>query len=139
VPETVETADDIRTIRYKIESIETTQHLLLRERAPQLLTEIMKLFEGTDKLAEVYLALDPPRSQADAVDYLKASGVGVSQSTVSRRMIALEREGLIEKVGVGERGVLWGKKEVVEKVLRLSDHLVGRQRRDASGQRRDKN
>jgi len=128
VPETVETADDIRTIRYKIESIEATQHLLLRERAPQLLSEIVKLFEGTDKMVEVYLALDPARSQADVVEYLRASGVRVSQPTVSRRMVTLEREGLIEKVGVGARGLLWGKKEVVEKVLRLSDHLLGRQR-----------
>lgn len=125
--ESLETADDIRTIRYKIESIESTQHLLLRERAPQLLSEIKEIFDSTDKLTEVYLAVNRERSQGDIVDYLNASGVSVSQPTVSRRMVALEREGLIEKVGVGERGVLWGKKEVVEKVLRLSDHLVGRQ------------
>jgi len=127
VAESLETADDIRTIRYKIESIESTQHLLLRERAPQLLSEIKEIFDSTDKLTEVYLAVNRERSQGDIVDYLNASGVSVSQPTVSRRMVALEREGLIEKVGVGERGVLWGKKEVVEKVLRLSDHLVGRQ------------
>jgi Mn-dependent DtxR family transcriptional regulator len=123
VPETLETADDIRTIRYKIESIESTQHLLLRERAPQLLSQIMKLFEGTDKLAEVYLAVNRERSQADIVDYLNARGVRVSQPTVSRRMATLEQEGLIEKVGSGERGVAWGKKGVVEKLLRLSYHL----------------
>jgi len=127
VPETVETADDIRTIRYKIESIETTQHLLLRERAPQLLSQIKDLFGSTDKLTEVYLAVNRQRSQADIVDYLKASGLRVSQPTVSRRIATLEREGLIEKVGVGDRGVLWGKKEVVEKVLRLSYHLQRRQ------------
>ena len=127
MPETVETADDIRTIRYKIESIETTQHLLLRERAPQLLSQIKDLFGSTDKLTEVYLAVNRQRSQADIVDYLKASGLRVSQPTVSRRIATLEREGLIEKVGVGDRGVLWGKKEVVEKVLRLSYHLQRRQ------------
>lgn len=128
MPETPESADDIRTIRYKIESIETTQHLLLRERAPQLLEQILALFADTDKLADVYLAVDGRRSQADILDYLKASGVSVSQPTVSRRMATLEEEGLIEKVGVGTRGVLWNKKEVVENVLRLSQRL-GRSRR----------
>lgn len=125
--ETPDTADEIRTIRYKIESIETTQQLLLRERAPQLLAEISALFDSTDNLTEVYLAVNRERSQADIVDYLNASGVRVSQPTVSRRMAKLEQEGLIEKVGVGERGVVWGKKEVVEKVLRLSYHLQRRQ------------
>jgi len=127
VAETPDTADEIRTIRYKIESIETTQQLLLRERAPQLLAEISALFDSTDNLTEVYLAVNRERSQADIVDYLNASGVRVSQPTVSRRMAKLEQEGLIEKVGVGERGVVWGKKEVVEKVLRLSYHLQRRQ------------
>lgn len=123
MPETPETADDIRTIRYKIESIETTQHLLLRERAPQLLQEILAIFGSTDKLAEVYLAVNGQRSQADIVQHLNASAVKISQPTVSRRMTTLEEEGLIEKAGVGERGVLWDKKEVVEKVLRLSRAL----------------
>lgn len=129
MPETPETADDIRTIRYKIESIETTQHLLLRERRPQLLEEILGLFDSVDKLTEVYLAVDGARSQADIVQHLNASGMTVSQPTISRRMTTLEEEGLIEKVGVGERGVLWRKKQVVEKVLRLSYHL----RRQQSG------
>ena len=86
------------------------------------------MFETADKLKEVYLAVNGERSQADIVDYLNASGVRVSQPTVSRRMVTLEREGLIEKVGVVQRGVLWGKKDVVEKVLQLSDHLVRAQR-----------
>jgi len=123
VPETPEAADDIRTIRYKIESIETTQHLLLRERRAQLLGEIVELFTGTPLLSEVYLAVNGTRSQADIVDFLKGSGVQISQPTVSRRMETLEQEGLIEKVGAGPRGVLWGKKDVIEKVLRLSQRL----------------
>ena len=87
----------------------------------------MALFDNTDKLAEVYLAINGERSQADIVGHLNNSGVTISQPTVSRRMAVLEQEGLIEKVGVGERGVLWGKKQVVEKVLRLSRHLQRRQ------------
>ena len=129
MPETPETADDIRTIRYKIESIETTQHLLLRERRPQLLEDILGLFDSVDKLTDVYLAVDGSRSQADIIQHLNASGMTVSQPTISRRMTTLEEEGLIEKLDVGERGVLWRKKQVVEKVLRLSYHL----RRQQSG------
>jgi len=121
--DTPETADDIRTIRYKIESIETTQHLLLRERKAQLLDDLLDIFAKKENLSDIYLAVNGRRSQADIVDFLKKSGGTISQPTVSRGMTTLEEEGLIEKVGVGPRGVLWGKKQVVEKVLRLSRHL----------------
>ena len=124
MPETIETADGIKSILYRIESIETTQHLLLRERRPQLLTELLDLFRATDKLADVYFAVDSKRSQNEIVEFLNSSGVKVSQPTVSRRMATLEEEGLIEKVGSSRNGgIVYAKKEVVEKVLRLAHKL----------------
>jgi DNA-binding transcriptional ArsR family regulator len=124
VGETLETANEIKTIRFKIEAIESTQQLLLRERAEQLREEILGIFASTRYLAEVYLAVDGNRSQGDIVDYLKSAGLEISQPTVSRRMGKLDEEGLIEKAGVGQRGVVWRRKQLVEKVLKLSRHLT---------------
>ena len=61
--------------------------------------------------------------KAEIVDAIVANGVRISQPTVSRRMALLEEEGLIEKVGVDPRGVIWGKKAVLETALRLSRYL----------------
>ncbi len=122
--ETTDTANEIKSIRYKIESIETTQHLLLRERRPQLLAELLDLFAKSEKLSDVYSAIDGKRSQGDIVAFLNKSGVKVSQPTVSRRMAVLEEEGLIEKVGASRNGgVIYAKKQVVEQVLRLSYNI----------------
>jgi DNA-binding HxlR family transcriptional regulator len=130
MPETLETADQIKSIKFKIEAIESTQELLLRERAPHIRQEILDVFRRTPQLDVVYLAVNGERSQSEIVDALAADGVAISQSTVSRRMDRLEQEGLIEKAGVGPRGVRWAKKAVVERSLRLSRHLQGGQKDD---------
>jgi DNA-binding transcriptional ArsR family regulator len=132
MPETLETADEIKSIRFKIEAIESTQELLLRERAPHIRREILEVFRRTPLLDVVYLAVNGQRSQAEIVDALAANGIAISQPTVSRRMDRLEHEGLIEKAGLGPRGVLWAKKAVVERTLRLSRYLLGGEKEDGS-------
>lgn len=123
MPESPETADDIRTIRYRIESIETTQHLLLRAEARELLAELLPLFEKDENLERVYLSLETPRNQGQIREILDQQGVEMSQPTVSRKLMHLNDEGLIEKHGAGPGGVSWRKKEVVEKVLRLTRQI----------------
>jgi DNA-binding transcriptional ArsR family regulator len=132
MPETLETADEIKSIRFKIEAIESTQELLLRERAPHMRREILEVFARTPLLDVVYLAVNGQRSQAEIVDALAANGVAISQPTVSRRMDRLEQEGLIEKAGVGGRGVVWSKKAVVERTLQLSRHLQAGQKENGT-------
>ena len=133
MPETPETADDIRTIRYRIESIETTQHLLLRGQSKELMQELLELFAKDEHLEEVYLALDAPRNQAEIVEHLKATSTEISQPTVSRKLARLDEEGLIQREGASASGLQWRKKTVVEKVLRLSRQLERqRQRRSAT-------
>lgn len=130
MPETAATADDIRTIRYRIESIETTQHLLLRAEAKELLAELLPLFEKDQNLERVYLALDQPRNQTEIIEHLNGLNTGISQPTVSKKLTKLNEEGLIDKVGYGGGGLRWRKKDVVEKVLRLSRE-IRRQRQRA--------
>lgn len=127
--ESLDTANEIKTIRLKIEAIESTQEIILRHNAREYREEITSLFKDDEELRRVYLAIDGKRSQAELVTDLNASGASISQSTVSRRMNKLEGEGLIQKVGGSPAGVIWSKKDVIERVLRLSRHLANEQRK----------
>ncbi len=123
MPETPETADDIRTIRYRIESIETTQHLLLRGQSKGLISDLLEVFSKDPNLRDVYLALDVPRNQTQIMEHLGSSGISISQPTVSRKLTLLGEEGLIQREGADAGGLRWERKPVVENVLRLSKHL----------------
>lgn len=135
--ETLETAHEIQTIRFKIESIEGTQQLLLRSRAAEIRGEILsEVFAKHARLAEVYLAVDGKRSQVEIVEALQAAGLRISQPTVSRRLQVLMAEKLVEEVEAGPRGIILRKKDVVERGLKLSKYLTvprtnGRQTRDS--------
>ena len=123
MPETPESADELKKIRFRIESIESTQGIILRHNASEYRQEILRLFEGDDELRRVYLAVDGKRTQAQIVAYLNEVGPSISQPTVSRRMAKLEDEGLISKLDATPSGVIWARKDVMERVLRLSRHL----------------
>lgn len=126
--ETKETAAEIQEIRFKLEAIEATQLLLVRDRAKDLIADYQTLFAQTSQLDVVYLAIDGTRSQSEIVEALKRDGVSVSQATVSRRMDTLKDHGLIELVARGRRGDIYAKNRVVEQVLRLSKVLSVRPR-----------
>ena len=125
MPETPDTAHEIKQIRFKLESIEGTQELLLKEKADALRAQLKALFDDTPQLKEVYLAVNGESTQAEIVDALKATGLKTSQPTVSRRMTTLEEHGLIEKID-SPKGTVLKKKDVIERVLRLSRVLNGR-------------
>lgn len=121
--ETLDTANDIKSIRYKIDSIEATQQLMLRKDAAALLELILGLFRRGSILPHIYDALDGERTQKQVMQFLQARGRQCSQPTVSRRVRVLEEEGLIEKVRVDKDGVVWDKKHSVERGLRLTKEL----------------
>lgn len=125
--ETLETAHEIQTIRFKIESIEGTQQLLLRSRASEIRDAILtEVFDKHSNLSEIYLAVDGRKSQAEIVEALRAQGMEISQPTVSRRLGILLRQKLVEEVEEGPRGMILRKKEIVEQGLGLSEHLMAR-------------
>lgn len=129
--ETLETAQEILTIRRKIEAIEGTQELLLRPVAASVREELFKeVFDKHALLVEVYLAIDGSKSQAELVETLKADGVKISQPVVSRRLDVLKEHRLVEEAEVGPRGVILRKKESIEGGLHLSRHLKDRQARN---------
>ena len=126
--ETLETAHEILTIRLKIEAIEGTQELLLRSMAAEIRSEIIEeVFDKHPLLDEVYFAIDGSRSQAELVETLNATGVEISQPTVSRRIKVLMEHKLVEEVEAGPRGLVLKKKDAVEGGLRLSKYLRDRE------------
>lgn len=140
MPETPETADEIQAIRFKLESIEGTQYLLLRERATEIREGIMRdVFDKYPNAKEVYLAINGRRTQAEIVKYLGSIGVSISQPTVSRMINLMEQEGLVEKVGFGERGgIILGRKRVIDDILKLGRYLEGRGLNDSKNDRHSK-
>ncbi len=123
MPETLDTADEIKKISFKIQAIEATQQLMLRKDAPELTGVIIDLFKKHALLAFIYDALDGVRTQRQVMEYLTGSGHPCSEATVSRRIDVLAEEGLIERVRVGKDGVVWSKKQSVERGLRLTKEL----------------
>jgi hypothetical protein len=121
--ETLETADEIRRIRDRVDAIEATQQLLLRKDAAQLTEIILQRFEGNEILASIYLAVDGRRTQSQVVQFLKENGLRGSKPTVTRGVRVLRDEGLIERLSLGKEGVVWGKKKSVDRVLGLTKAL----------------
>ncbi len=120
--ETLDTANAIQSILYKIDAIEGTQLLLLQGEADKVLEMILPLFDENPNLDEVYFRVDNT-SQTEVVASLKSDGLRVSQPVVSRRMTLLLEHGLIEQMDGGVKGAKFAKKRVVEKALRLSARL----------------
>jgi DNA-binding transcriptional ArsR family regulator len=123
VSESLTTAAEIKEIRFKLEAIEATQLLLVRDRAKALLEDYLVLFAAQPDLRLVYLKVDGRRSQADIVSALKSDGTPLSQPTVSRRMQTLRDHGLIEPTGA-DGALVFEKNRIVEQVLRLSKRVA---------------
>ena len=124
MPETPDTAHEIKQIKFKLESIEGTQELLLMEKRHAVRTQLLEVFERTPNLKDVYFAIDGRRTQAEIVQHLKGSRVEISQPTVSRRMDLLLEHGIVERID-SPKGIVLKKKDVIERVIRLSKALNG--------------
>lgn len=125
MPESDDAAEDIQAIRFQLENIEATQRLLVRDRAPSLTTAYFALFRDDESLLRVYLAVDGTRTQQEIVSHLEASGAGISQPTVSRKLTDLTREGLIEASSIRKgRALVYRKNLIMDDILQLSRRLT---------------
>ena len=123
MPETPETASDIQEIRFRLEAIEATQNLLVRGRSEEYTQKYLRFFEGHGDLAAVYLAVDGRRSQVEIIRVLESRGLKLSAMTVSRRIRELKDEDLIEPARSDNRGNVYAKNRLVERLLQLSKRL----------------
>jgi hypothetical protein len=123
MPETEDTANEIKKLRLSVQNVESSLEMMLRHSAADFRKAKLALFSGDEELKAVYLAIDGRRTQAEIVELLLGTPTKPSQPTVSRRMNKLEDEGLISKVSASKSGIVYQKNELLEKVLRLSRHL----------------
>lgn len=123
--ETLDTADEIRRIRDRVDAMEARQQLMMRKDAAELRKAMVDTFRLSRNkiLAPVYLAIDGTRTQSDVVDLLQQNGWGGSHAGVSRSVRFLRDEGLIERIKVDKDGVVWAKNKSVERILRLTEAL----------------
>jgi DNA-binding transcriptional ArsR family regulator len=123
--ETLDTADEIRRIRDRVDAMEARQQLMMRKDAAEYRKAIVNTFRLSRNkiLAPVYLAIDGTRIQSDIVDLLQQNGWGGSPASVSRSVRFLRDEGLIERIKVDKDGVVWAKNKPVERILRLTKAL----------------
>ena len=123
MPETPQTAGDIQEIRFRLEAIEATQLLLVRNQDQEFLVRYMSLFDANSDLAAIYLLVDGSRTQAEILSELHDEGSHISQSMLSRRMRTLHDAGLIERVPSSRTTTVYEKNRIVERVLQLSKKL----------------
>jgi DNA-binding HxlR family transcriptional regulator len=121
--ETPETAREIQEIRFELETIRSTQLLLLRDRVDSLRAQLLELFAGDDQLKRVYLALDGKRTQKQLKSAIEDDGYPISEATISRRLDKLREHGLVEEVASSETGKVYERNPLVEEILRLSRDL----------------
>lgn len=115
MPESDETQEDIKRMKWHLENIDNKVDTLIRGN-PNALEDFAGLFRDDEKMAKVYLAIDGVRTQSDIVN-----DTGVSSSTVSRKIDKLDRYGLIQKKEYNQ-GMIWEKDELYD-ILRLDQYV----------------
>lgn len=115
MPESDETQQDIKKMKWHIENLDNKVDMLIRGNA-EALEDIAKLFQGDSTMAQVYLAVNGERTQNEIVEEIDSS-----PATVSRRIKKLDRYGLIMKKEYDD-GVIYMKDEIHD-VLRLENYV----------------
>lgn len=105
MPESDETQQDIKEMKWHMEKVDNKLNFILRGNGDAL-ERIAEVFRGDEKVAQVYLLINGRRTQSEIVEK-----VDFSAPTVSRRIQKLSDNGLIQKKGYDE-GAIWARDEV---------------------------
>lgn len=115
MPESDETQEDIKEIKWRIENIDNKFDMLVRGN-DEALEKVAEVFRGDPVMAQVYLAVNGKRNQSEIVEEIDSSG-----PTVSRRISTLDDYGLIEKKDI-QNGFIWKKSEL-HQVMQLGSKV----------------
>lgn len=115
MPESDETQEDIKKMKWHLENIDNKVDNLIRGDSDTL-EDIAGLFRDDPMMAKVYLSIDGKQKQVDI-----ANAQDTSEATVSRRIKELKRHGLIKKKEFNE-GMIWEKNELYD-ILRLDEYV----------------
>ena len=117
MPESDELAVDIKEIRWRQKSMDSSMDLLLKANREAIMNEVAAFFGSSKRRADVYLAVDGKRAVRDI-----AASLGMKGPNVSIELTRLSDEGLIEREASPSGEVAWKKKRI-DKVLRISEFL----------------
>lgn len=115
MPESDETQQDIKEIKWRIENLDNKFDMLIRGNS-EAIEKVAAIFRGDSAMAQVYLAIDGIRNQQEVADAISSSS-----STVSRKIDTLSDYGLIEKKEIRD-GVIWMKSEL-HRVMQLGTRV----------------
>lgn len=118
-PDLLEMFNQVRTIRSRIEGIESTQQILVRAEMESIVPPLLDRMRKDPMLAKVYLKIDGKLSQKEI-----AKALSTSDMTVSRKIDTLHQDEhvivLVDRTGAGK---IYDKAPV-EKILNLSRRIT---------------
>ena len=117
MPESDELAVDIKEIRWRQESIDSSMDLLLKANKGAIIGEIGAFFGSSKRRAEVFIAVDGKHTVKEI-----AKTLGMKSPNVSSELTKCFEEGLIERAPDPSGEVVWKKKRI-DRVLRVSQFL----------------
>jgi DNA-binding MarR family transcriptional regulator len=117
----------LTNIEHKIDSLEQTTAFALRADEKRHFESVKVIFGKSRKCVQVYLAANGNRSVQDIADML-----GMQQSNVSRELVRLGQEGLIEIIEREGGRSIWAKKPI-DRTIRISPWLMKEYQLDQNG------
>jgi predicted transcriptional regulator len=118
MPESDELAVDIKEIRWRQESIDSSTDLLLKAHKDAILAEIESFFGQSKRRVQIYLCIDGRKSVGEI-----AETINIQIPNVSAEITRCSDEGLIERVPTTSKSGFVYKKKRIDKVLRISEFL----------------
>jgi len=117
----------LTNIEHKIDSLEQTTAFALRADEKRHFESVKVIFRKSRKCVQVYLAANGNRSVQDIADML-----GMKQPNVSRELVRLGQEGLIEIIEREGGRSFWAKKPI-DRTIRISQWLMKEYQLDQNG------
>jgi DNA-binding transcriptional ArsR family regulator len=118
MPESDELAVDIKMIRWRQESIDSSMDLLLKANREAIMSEIESFFGNSKRRAQVFLAVDGKKSVGEIAQMLN-----IKMPNLSADLSKCAEEGLIERVPSAVKGGFVYKKKKIDMVLHVSEFL----------------
>ena len=118
MPESDEVAKDIKEMKWRLESLDSTQHLMIRADRDKYLEVAKHIIGRSQARVRVYRNIDGERSQTKL-----ASDLGMQNSNLSKYIKTLREGGLIEIKRIARDGSKVYKKSKWERLLSISQWL----------------
>jgi len=118
LPESPDLHKDIKEMKWRLESLDSTQNLMIRADRKKYLEVAKAIFGDSKQRALIYRNVDGKRGQAKL-----AKDLGIDKGNLSRHLQKLREGSLIEVVTIERDGSVVYKKSKWYKLLRIDKWL----------------